>query len=59
MLGDDKATADEEMEMDTENWDEDSGEQLSLADVEAGMKRVELCVREEVVRVDAPNDARM
>ena len=63
VLGEDMATADEEMEMATVSWDEDYGEQLNVADVEAGMKGEEqlmekVDVAEEVPRVDVPCDAR-
>ena len=61
MLGEDMATAHEELEMATEYWDEDCGEQLNLADAESGMKRGQQLLMEnldEVPRVDVPRDAR-
>ena len=59
----DMATADVEMEMASECWDEDYGEQLNLADVEPGMKReMQLMekrdVGEEELTVDVPEGAR-
>ena len=61
MLGEDMATAHEELLMATEYWDEDCGEQLNLADAESGMKRGQQLLMEnlnEVPRVDVPRDAR-
>ena len=57
------ATADEDMEMTEEYWDDD-GDQLNLEDVEAEMNRDrrlmnKLEVAEEVVRVAVPSESRI
>ena len=62
--GEEIGTSDGETEMASECWSKDDGNELTLADVEARMKRErnameELEVAEEVLRDDVPSESRI